>query len=197
MIAKVDRRAHSPMVERLHMRSRTTAIVVHHLAVDVDRDGILTVDDAIAFFTKDPEGIATVALAGSYESKKPTIERWKRDGVPTPYVGHGFVPYHFVVDAAGFVYRMLDLPAIGAHAGAWNDRSIGVAFLGEFALAGPNDAQFNAGVALLGDIRAVHAAAEILGHDETLQRDGIPPKGCPGKNFPLEAMRRAARRPAQ
>lgn len=197
MIAKVDRRSHSPMVPRLRIRAHTRAIVVHHLGVDVDADGVVTVDDAIAFFTRDPEGIATVSIAGSRESKKLTIERWKKDGVPAAYQGQGFVPYHFLVDDKGVVHRMLDLDSIGAHAGAWNDRSVGVAFLGDFALAGPSDAEFKAGVALLEDIRAVHAAAEIVSHDETLQRDGLPMKGCPGKNFPLEAMRRAVRRPPQ
>lgn len=197
MIEKVDHRGHSPAVKARPIRAHTTAVVVHHLGVDVDHDSLTTVEDAIAFFTRDPEGVATVTLGGSYTSKLPTIERWKADGLPAVYQGKGFVPYHFIIDGAGVVHRMLDLAAVGAHAGAWNDRSVGVAFLGDFSKRPPTGAEVDAGVALLEDIRAVHAAAEILGHDETLIRDGLPPKGCPGKFFPLDAIRSRVRRPAQ
>lgn len=201
MIVKEDRRNHASAVERRAIRERTTAIVIHHLAVDINRDGVVTVDDAIDFFTKDPEGIATVTLPGTYDHKLPTIARWKAKGPPfTTIAGvdltrSGFVPYHFLIDGTGKVFRMLDLAAIGAHAGAWNDCSVGVAFLGDFSKAAPNGLEFDAGVALVEDILAVHKRAEILSHDETIQRDGGQPKGCPGKFFPLNAFRSRIRMP--
>jgi N-acetyl-anhydromuramyl-L-alanine amidase AmpD len=195
MIEKTDHRDHSLAVERRPIRKRTTAIIVHHLAVDVNHDHIVSAEDAIEFFCRDPEGVATVTLGGTYAEKLPTIGLWKKAGVPIEKQAQAFVPYHFLVDRNGEIHRMLDLDAVGAHAGSWNDRSVAVCFLGDFTDVPPNEAELHAGVALLGDIREVHAAAEILGHDECLLRDGMPPKGCPGKRFPLDDVRRSVRRP--
>lgn len=188
---KEDRTNHSPAALRRPTRSHTTAVVLHHLGVDVNHDGISTVDDAVSFFTRDPEGVATVTLGGSYASKLPTIERWRRDGLPAVYQGAGFVPYHFLVDGDGNVSRMLHLEAIGAHAGAWNDRSVGVACLGDFSKRPPSEAELAAVVDLLRDVLAVYPGVEIVGHDETLERAGLPPKGCPGPLFPLDRVRGA------
>jgi hypothetical protein len=194
MIEKADRRDHSPAVRARPMRVHTTAIVLHHLGIDINRDGATTVDEAIDFFVRDPEGVATVCLGGAYSSKVPTIARWKADGLPAVYQGRGFVPYHFLVDADGGVHRMLDLTSIGAHAGAWNDRSVGVACLGDFAARPPTISEVASLVSLLRDILSVYPHAEIVSHDETLERDGQQPKGCPGKFFPLEGVREAVRR---
>lgn len=202
MIAKINRLDHSPAVAFRPMREATRAAVIHHLGVDVaPKDGIITVEDAIYFFTRDPAGIATVTLAGSYASHVATIERWQLEGVPAAYQSKGYVPYNFLVDTAAQVFRMLDLPAKGAHAGNskfdWNEVSIGIAFLGDFSKVGPNAAQLAAGVALLEDIRAVHPTIEILSHDETLRRNGLEPKGCPGPMFPLNELRDRVRRVKQ
>jgi hypothetical protein len=194
---KLDHREHSPAAKARPFRHQTTAIVVHHLGVDVNKDGITTVGEAIDFFVRDPEGIATVALSGGYAGKLATIQRWRRDGVPAVFQGRGYVPYHFLVDEAGVVHRMLVLEAVGAHAGNvhtdWNAFSVGVACLGDFEKRAPSDAEVAAVVALLGDIRTVYPEAEIFGHDETLERDGLPAKGCPGRLFPLEEIRSAVR----
>ncbi len=202
MTAKIDRRNHSPAVERRPIRHASSAVVIHHLAVDVaPKDGLVTVEDAIQFFTRDPEGISTVCVAGSYETRKPQIEEWKKLGIPPRYADSGYVPYHFVIDRSGQVFRMLDLQARGAHAGNhifdWNEVSVGIAFLGDFTHIGPTEAELAAGVALLEDLRVVYPAIEILGHDETLRRNGLEPKGCPGPMFPLNELRERVRRVKQ
>lgn len=207
MILKTDMRKHSAAVERRPIRSSTRAIVVHHLGVDIaPRDGVTTIGESVYFFTKTAEGISTVAMSGSYASHVDWIKRMNAKGPPfitddgRNVTAAGFVPYHFVIDRVGEVYRMLDLAAKGAHAGNakrdWNEISVGVAFLGDFSRAAPTSPELVAGVALLEDILSVHRHAEILSHDETLLRDGLEPKGCPGKYFPLDEIRRLVRRPA-
>lgn len=197
-MTRVDCYDHSPAARARTRRSRTTAIVLHHLGTDIDRDGITTKDEAVSFFVKDPEGIATVALPGTYDHKLPTIRRWKERGPPYTTVAgadltySGFVPYHRLVGVDGTVYRMLPIEVVGAHAGAWNDRSVGVACLGDFSKRPPTDAEELALIALLRDILSVYPGAEIVSHDETLVRAGLEPKGCPGKFFPLDRVRRDA-----
>lgn len=197
MIAKLDMTDHSPAATRQPKRGHTDTILVHHLGVDVDRDGISSFADAVAFFTSDPEGLATIYLPGSYESKLPTIAAWKRDGVPAEVKAAGCVPYHFLVDATGACARMLPLEARGAHAGAWNDRSVAIAFLGDFSTRAPSTEEFEAGIELARDIRAVYGNAIILGHDETLIMQKLPTKGCPGPMFPLERFRILSREAPQ
>ena len=181
----IDRTDHSAAARIRPTRGSTDAIVVHRFAVDLDRDGAFTFDEAIAFFTRDPEGIATVAFAGSYAEKIPTIERWRERGVPAVYEHAGFVPYHVVVDARGDRAQMLRLDARGAHASAWNDRSVAVAVLWRCDLRAPPDDLVNGAVRAIADLLAAYPQAEVISHDETLTRAGRPPKGCPGSHFPL------------
>lgn len=197
MVSKIDMTGHSPAATTQPTRSHTDSILIHHLGIDANKDGIFTFEDAVAFFTLDPEGLATILLPGSYDSKVPTIRAWQRDGLPATVQGRGFVPYHFLVDSTGRAARMLPIEARGAHAGAWNDRSVAIAFLGDFSKAPPSTEEFDTGVALARDIRSVYAATALFAHDETLIMQGIPPKGCPGPGFPLDHFRAAVREAPQ
>jgi hypothetical protein len=192
MISKIDRTDHSPIAAKRTARPFTTAIVLHRFAADSDRDGVTTVDEAIAFFTQDPEGIATVALAGTYAEKLPTIERWRRDGVPAAYQRRGYVPYHFLVDTYGGVWRTLPLDVRGAHAGNWNNRSVGIACLGNFDRHLMPPEQVESTAALVADVLAVYPRATVLTHDDTLRADGLPVKSCAGRHFPLAVIKQLA-----
>lgn len=193
---KHDRTAHAPAVAQRPHRHTTTALVLHRFATATHPTGV---EEAIRFFTRDPEGIATVALPGLYTEKLATIERWRLTGPPfvdleraRDLTEAGFVPYHFLVDAAGEVHRMLPLEARGAHAGAFNWRSVAVACLGDFRAEAPTDAQVDATIMLLQDLLEVYPGAKILSHDEVLRCLSQDPKGCVGPLFPLEEVRQRA-----
>lgn len=187
MVDKIDLRDHSPAALKRPVRSRTTTIIVHHLAPP----GGLLFGDAVAFFTKDPEGVATVTLGGPYAKKVPTINEWKKTGIPADKANEGFVPYHFLVQQDGQIARMLDLAAIGAHASDFNDRSIAVCFLGTFTKSVPPlapEAQMTAGIALITDIAEVYGTLRCIGHDKANEEMGLPKKGCPGGSFPMSRI---------
>lgn len=184
---KEDLTEHSFGARSRPKRMTTDAIVVHRFG----GPGVaLTFDDAIRFWTKNPEGLATTLLAGTYAEKLPIIQKWRRDGVPDlhggkPIAGRGFVPYHFLVDGAGRVARMLALEARGAHAGAYNWKSVAVACLGDFRSTPPPEPQVQACIELIRDIRSVYPHAVVIDHDEANRRMHLPVKGCIGSRFPL------------
>lgn len=191
---KEDRTEHSFGARARPKRSTTDAVLIHRFG----GPGVaLTFDDAIRFWTKNPEGLATTLLAGTYAEKLPIIEKWRRDGVPDQHqgkriAGRGFVPYHFLVDGSGRVARMLALEARGAHAGSYNWKSVAVACLGDFRAAAPPEPQVAATIALLRDILAVYPNADVIDHDEANRRMHLPVKGCVGDRFPLARVRASA-----
>lgn len=194
-MTKRDMTKHSPAALTRPARARTDSVVVHHLGIDIDRDGITTIDEAVRFFTTDPEGVATVTLALSPLERRAKISEWKRTGIPAAKQAAGFVPYHFLIDRHGEVARMLPLAARGAHASGYNDRSVAVCFLGNFDKWPPTDPELNAGASVVRDIFTVYGSLMVFGHDETLRAQGMPPKGCPGRGFPLDRLRALAREP--
>jgi hypothetical protein len=196
---------HAPAAMKRPARPFTNAIVLHRFAADSNKDGVTTFQEAIDFFTKDPEGIATVAVGGSYKDKLPMIKRWRENGPPfitekgQDVTKAGFVPYHFMIQEDGRVARMLGLDVRGAHASAWNAHSIGVCCLGNYEQGLPKKAVVEACAALCADILNVYGAhnIKIFTHDETLKMAGKEPKGCPGRHFPHELVRMAAFKAAQ
>lgn len=190
----VDRRDHAPGVAQRPQRTPLKGIVLHrigdaeHAPVAEGRD----VDSIIRFFTQDPEGVATVTMDGSYDSKVPTMEKWRASGIPAANLARAFVPYAFLIEPSGAVSQLLPLEAVGAHAPGYNQSGIGVAFIGDFRTDPPTPAQVDSGVAvcvalLLQNGGSPHAQREvqILGHDETRPT----PKLCPGPNFPLQQIK--------
>lgn len=194
---KIDMTRHSPAATKRPKRARTDTIVLHRFAADGNADGVTSFEEAIRFFTEDPEGLATVLLPGSYLSKRHVFDGWRRNGVPAEYAGipvrgHGFVPYHFLVTPQGVAARLLPIDARGAHAGRWNGRSIGVAVLGNPDRERPSDAQVAGAASLLGDVLRTFPDARILTHDETIAIDAGAQKGCVGRYFPTDHVKRLA-----
>lgn len=155
------------------------------------------VDGIIRFFTEHPEGVATVTLDGTYDSKRPTIAKWKESGVPAEMSGRAFVPYTFLITPDGSIHQMLPLGACGAHARGFNQSGYGIAFLGDFRFEPLTDAQAEAGVAvciaLLRQLGLSPKHVKLLGHDEARAAIGQGPKQCPGKHFPLDAIKERIR----
>ena len=189
-----DRRDHSRAALLRPFRRRTTAIVLHRtIGIDADKDGDADADDVFQFFTRDPEGVATVAVGGSYASKGALIKSWRAAGIPAVYQGRGFCPYHVLVDARGGVTLALDLAVVGAHAGAWNDRSVAVAVISDPRTQQPTPAMVAAVVKVVALLLTHWPTADIVDHDHVNASIGAPHKGCIGELFPIASVVAAAR----
>jgi hypothetical protein len=188
----IDRTDHAPGVALRPQRTALRGIVVHRIgdAEDAPVAEGRDVEGIIAFFTTNPEGVATVTVEGSWESKVPLMEKWRLEGIPESYRARAFVPYAFVIDPRGVVSQLLPLQAVGAHAPAYNHSGIGVAFIGDFRTDAPTLTQLEGGIAVCIAILRQHhltpATVKILGHDAVRS----VPKLCPGPNFPLAEVQR-------
>ena len=159
----------------LRFRSKTNFIVVHGFGSD--QIGY-TEDEMEEFFLRDPTGVASVTLGGSWSSKKKKIEAWKNDGIPKANQRRAKVPYTFSIDSHGIVTQWLPLLAVGAHASEVNINSVSVAVLYDVFNdeAEPNEDQMSALEDLLTYLTQVFPNAKVVGHDDVRSK----PKGCPG-----------------
>ena len=152
------------------------------------------VEGVLGFFTGNPEGVATVTLDGTYDDKKPTIDKWTHEGIPPEQAEKAFVPYTFLIEPDGAIHQMLRLDAQGAHARGFNHSGYGIAFLGDFRFEPPTSEQLDSGVAvsvaLLHQLKQYVPAVKLLSHDEARAAIGQGPKDCIGKHFPLEDFRK-------
>jgi hypothetical protein len=184
-----DRRDHSRAALGRPLRRRTTAIVLHRtIGIDADNDGDADADDVFRFFTRDPEGVATVAVGGSYASKTALIKSWRTAGIPAAYQGAGFCPYHVLVDARGVVTLALDLAVVGAHAGPWNDRSVAVAVIADPRTQVPPPAMVAAVVKVVARLLTLWPGVDVVDHDHVNTSIRAPHKGCIGELFPLASV---------
>lgn len=187
----VDRTGHSQAVTQRPQRTSLRGIVLHRIgdAVGAPPAEGRDVAGIIAFFTTTPEGVATVTIGGSWESKVPTIEKWRSEGIPEKNRARAFVPYTFLIDPQGVVSQMLPLQTVGAHAYGYNQSGLGVAFIGDFRVEAPTARQLSSGVSVCVAILRQHhltpASVKLCGHDEVREI----PKQCPGMNYPLEEVR--------
>jgi len=94
------------------------------------------------------------------------------------------MPYHYVVESDGSVIQTLPLDVIGPHAWKWNDRSIGVACVGDFRIHEPPKAQWYAAARLCRSLEMLYRA-DIWGHDELPEGSTDPQKVCPGAKWNL------------
>lgn len=191
----LDQTARSPGAKDRPNRSGTKFLVVHRIRYGAKGDPTTWVDQIIDFFVRDAEGIAVTQIGGTYQSKVPTIARWRRDGVPAENLARAFVAYHLVVDRDGTPHRTLPLDVRGAHANP-NSLALGIAFVGDFrephelatwekraggyGLDDLTAAQLRTMRFALRDLLVRYPGADIVTHDDTLQRRGMDPKGCPG-----------------
>lgn len=191
----VDKTDHSPAAGKRPKRTATSMIVLHRtINVDADRDGDRDFDDVLRFFTRDPEGVATVTIGKRYAELLPIIKEWRAKGIPAAYQGRGFSPYHFLVDARGGVAQALPIDAVGAHAGRKaNLVSVAVAVVGDPRTEQPTKAMIAACVDVVAALLARYPGCEVIDHDEVNRRHGYLAKECIGGLFPLAEVATAAR----
>ena len=161
------------------VRKKTTSIIVHRIKVG------LVVDDVLEFFTKDPEGVATVTIGG-LEDRLDAIRDWRRYGVPEKYSKLAYVPYHFIIGRKGNVYQYLPDDTKGAHCAGSNSTSIGIACFGDFRRSKPTAAQVLNTKYLCRDLWLKYPDVRgVYGHDDIAVMRGKKEKQCPGPNFPM------------
>ena len=107
------------------------------------------------------------------------IRRWHTMPVSKGGRGWSDVGYHYIIDRYGHVHEGRDVDVSGAHCTGHNSHSIGVAYVGGCARNGRDpkdtrtDAQKDALLGLLYDLRKLYPMAKIHGH-----RD-FAAKACP------------------
>ena len=108
--------------------------------------------------------------------------------IHTQHLRNGWVGigYHYYIRRDGLVCRGRPEDCIGAHAVGCNDRSIGICFEGNFEVEEMGSAQLYAGARLLRHIWARYGRLGVIGHREA------GATACPGRLFPLEALRSLA-----
>lgn len=94
------------------------------------------------------------------------------------WVGIG---YHFFITKDGDIYRGRPLDCIGAHAGGYNYDSIGICFEGNFENEVMQNAQEEAGRALVKSLTAQYKTIKLI-----QRHSDVNATACPGKNFPFD-----------
>ena len=99
------------------------------------------------------------------------IHRWHREK------GWAGIGYHWLIRKDGSVYEGRPIWAIGAHALAHNDDSLGCCFEGDFNIEHMTDAQVKSGIELARDVRKYYPHIKLDKHSN------INATACPGKHF--------------
>ncbi|XP_046386519.1 peptidoglycan-recognition protein SB1-like [Ischnura elegans] len=87
------------------------------------------------------------------------------------------IGYTFLVSSDGKVYEGRGWDKVGAHAPSYNDRSIGISFIGNFQTERPTQQQQNAAKSLIScavSLGKIGANYKLLGHRQTKATE------CPG-----------------
>lgn len=92
--------------------------------------------------------------------------------------------YHYLIRKDGNIYTGRPEAAIGAHCINYNDKSIGICTEGNFNNEAMEEVQYNSLVELTSMLLKKYGIDKISGHGELNTTD------CPGKDFPLERIRR-------
>lgn len=166
-------------------RQSTRYIVLHRIGVG------RCAGDVEKFFTEAAEGVATVTVRP--RKIVDTVRKWKLNGIPDRYKARAFVPYHFIIGINGEITQFLDYDARGAHCYGFNNHSVGIAAIGDFRLERPTDAQVYAAMVLSRDLLFRYGdTVRIKGHDDLRRMNNQRPKGCPGRKFPYERVKKWA-----
>ena len=122
----------------------------------------------------------TIHHSGAPVQSAATIAAWHTVGKKYPGIA-----YHYLVYPDGRVYQCSDDIEITWHNGYCNTDSIGICLVGNFELAPPPEAQWNAAAELCNELAHKYPSIQsVTGHREY--------KGttlCPGKYFDMQAFR--------
>ncbi len=165
---------------------KPTWIVIHH---SMSTDGVI----------RDFDSIRRYHMSHRYQGEIITKEQYdayaaqgKTKGLEKPWSDIG---YHFVVEnIAGKVEVLSGRPigSEGAHCLGFNDRSIGICFIGNFDTVAPNSDLLFTGSSLCRQLcREFEIPTDqVIGHRESFVLRGTPvQKTCPGKAFDMNLFR--------
>lgn len=96
--------------------------------------------------------------------------------------GWSGIGYHFFVRKDGTVYRGRPEDTVGAHAGNNNSDSLGICFEGSFDREQMPDVQRMAGAELVSYLKEKYGITRVQKHSD------VNATGCPGGNFPFDAI---------
>ncbi len=85
-----------------------------------------------------------------HRNKISALEKFERKvGGAQSYDGQGDVSYHFLIDKDGKIYAARSLDFKGAHVFGFNNKNIGIAFLGDYSNSPLTSNQVNASIVLI------------------------------------------------
>lgn len=101
------------------------------------------------------------------------------------HLGNGWagIGYHYFIRKDGTIYRGRKEGWRGAHCPPANYNSIGICFEGNYMTETMPQAQLQAGLELIADIKNRYGFNAIYGHKELFSTE------CPGDNFPLDFLK--------
>lgn len=91
--------------------------------------------------------------------------------------------YHFVIDGKGNIYRGRPEDKLGAHCANANTGRIGICFAGDFDKNQMKQAQINAGIELVRELKKKYNVP-VTPHKKVVKQS----TACPGKNFPFDKI---------
>lgn len=92
------------------------------------------------------------------------------------FKGYADIGYHFVIDAAGKMYRGRDLNVRGAHTGGFNTGTVGIVLLGNFETTTPPQPQVDAFKTLARCLVSAYHITHLAGHRDFQPTETV----CPG-----------------
>ena len=92
------------------------------------------------------------------------------------------IGYNFYIRKDGSIYRGRPENTVGAHAENYNNRSIGICAEGNYESEKMSDAQKQAIIALLRELKQKYPNAQIKRHKD------FAATSCPGKNYPFDEI---------
>lgn len=88
--------------------------------------------------------------------------------------------YHYLIRKDGRIFRGRPDNTIGSHAKGYNSTSLGICFEGDFMKELPTQAQINAGLELISELKKKYDIKNVKGHGQLMNTS------CPGNLFPME-----------
>lgn len=73
----------------------------------------------------------------------------------------------------------------GAHCLGWNDKSLGICFLGDFTVQKPTEEQYKAGAKLIAQLVREHGLRVV----DVVPHSALDSTQCPGKNFDMPHLK--------
>ncbi|WP_238882072.1 peptidoglycan recognition family protein [Clostridium sp. YIM B02551] len=98
--------------------------------------------------------------------------------------GYAGIGYHYFVRKDGTIYQGREESQRGAHCPSANYNSLGICFEGSYMIEVPPQAQLNAGLDLIEDIKSRYGNnLQVYGHKD------LYATSCPGDKFPLDFIK--------